>query len=77
MITPQRTFTLPASFRFESTASQLNDIIASVDEALEDLAALPDEAALDSDLINITTCLLGVQAFLQELKEKFDAAGKP
>jgi hypothetical protein len=42
---------------------------------LADLATLPDEAALGSDLIGITNCLMGVQQFLQELKEKFDAAG--
>jgi len=72
-----RDFHLARELSIPIHGKQLNDITASVDEALADLAALPDEAAVDSDLINISTCLLGVQAFLQELKEKFDAAGKP
>jgi hypothetical protein len=70
-----RDFHLARELPIRIHGKQLHDLIAEVDEVLADLATLPDEAALSSDLIGITNCLMGVQQFLQELKEKFDAAG--
>jgi hypothetical protein len=52
----------------------LAGLIAEVDEALADLAALPDDAALGGDLVGVTSAMMGVQQFLAELKERFDAA---
>jgi hypothetical protein len=59
-----RDFHLARELPIRIHGKQLHDLIAEVDEVLADLATLPD-----------TNCLMGVQQFLQELKEKFDAAG--
>jgi hypothetical protein len=53
---------------------QLSEIRAEVDETLADLVALPDEVAF-GDLCFITTTLLGVKQFLDQLQQGFDAAG--
>jgi hypothetical protein len=56
--------------------TELNDLIDSVDEALADLAALPDEAAIDSELVGVTYALMGVEEFLRKLAVAFDAAAE-
>lgn len=55
--------------------AELRRISDEVEDALNWLVALPDEEAFNSDLISITTALLGVQQYLQKLEDKFDAAG--
>jgi hypothetical protein len=54
--------------------TELNDLIDSVDEALADLAALPDEAAISGELVGVTCALMGVELFLRKLADAFDAA---
>jgi hypothetical protein len=54
--------------------TELRRVAREVEEALDFLAALPDGEAFGSDLVFVTTALLGVQEFLQDLAAKFDAA---
>lgn len=55
--------------------TELRGISDEVEDALNWLVALPDEEAFNSDLIRITSALLGVQQYLEKLEDKFDAAG--
>jgi hypothetical protein len=55
--------------------TELRRISEEVEDALDRLVELPDEQAFGSDLICITSALLGVQQYLQKLEDKFDAAG--
>jgi hypothetical protein len=68
-------FHLARDLPVDVNGTELRRISEEVEDALANLLALPDEEAFGSDFIRITSALLGAQQYLQELEDKFDAAG--
>ena len=70
-----REFHLARDLPVHVNGTELAALAEGTQDALDDLLALDGEQAFHSDLVDVTTALLGVLAFLRKLQHQFDAAG--